>query len=337
MAKWRNWRAGTLPSPDDADTLQRLLTDLAILAIADTARFWRTYGQHPKIAVLLPAALPELVSPYTQAAAMVTANWYDGLAPNLPFTAQPFGEIATERIAATANWSLAAPVDPLDRLAGSVKRMTFDASRQTVVENATEEMGDIDHLDDFDEPESYPSGTRWVRYASSTACGFCRMLATRGAVYRSESSAVSITGRSVNLTVSDRRRLRQGRGFTPMSKIDKAEIDEALERRSRYTSWREARKVGKFAGDEKVSALRGARQRGAKYHDNCKCIAVPVRPGTSYEPPDYVEKWEQDYIDAVRASKKAGETIGPYRAIDPKAVTRRMDAGRVHAKPKPGK
>lgn len=33
-------------------------------------------------------------------------------------------------------------------------------------------------------------------------------------------------------------------------------------------------------------------------HDNCHCIAVPVRGGDSYTPPDYVQQWQQDYQDA---------------------------------------
>jgi hypothetical protein len=35
-----------------------------------------------------------------------------------------------------------------------------------------------------------------------------------------------------------------------------------------------------------------------KYHKNCHCVAVPVRPGKFYEPPDYVGKWIEDYEKA---------------------------------------
>lgn len=30
-------------------------------------------------------------------------------------------------------------------------------------------------------------------------------------------------------------------------------------------------------------------------HNNCHCIAVPVRPGDTYSPPDYVKTWLDDY------------------------------------------
>jgi hypothetical protein len=38
-----------------------------------------------------------------------------------------------------------------------------------------------------------------------------------------------------------------------------------------------------------------------KGHDNCHCIAVPVRDGDSYTPPDYVAQWTDEY-NAARDS-----------------------------------
>jgi hypothetical protein len=35
-----------------------------------------------------------------------------------------------------------------------------------------------------------------------------------------------------------------------------------------------------------------------KGHDNCHCIAVPVRGGDVYTPPDYVAAWTKEYQDA---------------------------------------
>jgi len=37
---------------------------------------------------------------------------------------------------------------------------------------------------------------------------------------------------------------------------------------------------------------------GAKYHDHCHCVAVPVFPGTAYEPAPYVKDWESAYTAA---------------------------------------
>ena len=69
---------------------------------------------------------------------------------------------------------------------------------------------------------------------------------------------------------------------------------------------------------------RGKRAAGEKYHDHCHCVAVPVRPGDSYEPPPYVQQWTADYRAAVRGASKDGE-VGPRGAIDTAAVVRRME------------
>jgi hypothetical protein len=55
---------------------------------------------------------------------------------------------------------------------------------------------------------------------------------------------------------------------------------------------------------------------------------VPVPFGQTYDPPDYVHRWQQDYIAAVKATKAAGKTKGEYGAIDVKAVLAHMRANR---------
>lgn len=65
---------------------------------------------------------------------------------------------------------------PLERLIGAGERHINNASRQTITENADEE------------------GVRWARHAEPDACAFCRMMATRGAVYLSAESAGQVTG-----------------------------------------------------------------------------------------------------------------------------------------------
>lgn len=43
---------------------------------------------------------------------------------------------------------------------------------------------------------------------------------------------------------------------------------------------------------------RGTRDIGQEYHDNCNCIPVPIRGDDTYEPPDYVKEWQDQYSDA---------------------------------------
>ena len=61
------------------------------------------------------------------------------------------------------------------------------------------------------------------------------------------------------------------------------------------------------------TALVGA--DGNPYHDHCHCLAVPVRPGQIYEPPAYVDQWEQEYLQA-RALAGSGDPKEILRAWD---------------------
>ncbi|UVK59581.1 hypothetical protein SEA_SURVIVORS_8 [Gordonia phage Survivors] len=37
-----------------------------------------------------------------------------------------------------------------------------------------------------------------------------------------------------------------------------------------------------------------------RYHDECHCLAVAVRPGRMYSPPSYARRWEEEYIKITR-------------------------------------
>lgn len=128
-------------------------------------------------------------------------------------------------------------------------------------------------------------GARFARYASANACEFCRMLATRTVLYTSESTALRVGGRgkdaSTNYGADGKR---------------------------------------KSGGQAKGVRTRGTQEIGDKFHDRCHCTAVMVRPGSFYEPPDYVSKWESEYKDAVKSASAKNE----FGAIDLKAVMHEM-------------
>lgn len=133
-------------------------------------------------------------------------------------------------------------------------------------------------------------GGRWARHASANACAFCALMASRGAVYTSEEAALKVVGRGKEMSLADRRARAAGRT-----------------RVNGHTA----------AGGMKT---RGTQALGDKYHDFCHCIAIEERPGQKYEPPDYVQKWDEAYILASRETKKKGR----YGAIDTKAVLAHM-------------
>lgn len=108
-----------------------------------------------------------------------------------------------------------------------------------------------------------PVGTQYARHAQPDACSFCRMLATRGT------------------TLPDGTRL--GTLFNTRSSAERVtgEVNE---------------------DGQTIRGPRGSQQLGEKYHDNCRCTAIPVFPGRTYEPADYVSEWQREYQAAAAAT-----------------------------------
>lgn len=123
----------------------------------------------------------------------------------------------------------------------------------------------------------------WARQAAPGACAFCAMVATRDAAYVSEAAALTVVGRGTAKRFDGTRADTRRRGLRS----------------------------------------RGSRSLGQKFHDFCKCTAVPVWPGDGIERADYVDDWEQAYIEATRATAKVTPE-NPYGAINTKAVLAHM-------------
>lgn len=285
--------------PVAVDEFQRLLALLTTRLGADiTALLTHATPRlsQRELLAFLTDAYPDLLAPYEAAAGELTAQYYlEQPSTTTDFTAVTAVAAPAEQLSASARWAALQP-HPITALQGSASRAVMAMSRNTVLHNVAREPG-----------------ARWARHASANACGFCRLLATRGAVYRSEASAGTVTGRSVNLELADRRMIAAG----TMTR------DQALESRSTYRSARQARKRGKNVGDQRIGAQRGTRGHGDKYHDHCHCIAVPVRPGDNYEPPPYVEQWNADYLDASGGNRTPAQIAN---AMDKAAGGRRDSA-----------
>lgn len=129
-------------------------------------------------------AYPELVSPYAALASGLTAQWYEEL-PGREFAAEMVDPDPVEKLAISARWALI-QANPVSSMQGTATRSVFTSQRDTVIANSDRE------------------GVLWARHASATACGFCRMLATRGAVYRSQRSAQRAHDNCHCLAVPDR-------------------------------------------------------------------------------------------------------------------------------------
>lgn len=258
-------------------TLVRLAADLGIKIDRLLAGMSRLTKE--EALAFITDAYPELATAYLAASGELSVQFYNEQPTTSTFEATSVDLLPNARLAASARWALLQG-NPTQSLIGSAERAVMDQSRRAILENLSAEYGST----------SNAPGTLWARHASANACPFCRLLATRGAVFRSESSATRVGGRG------------------------KAESTNFRADGSR-----------KRGGQAKGIRVRGEQKLGEKFHDRCHCVAIPIRPGGSYEPPAYVEQWERDYTAAVKAASAAGKTKGKYGAIDVKAVLREMD------------
>lgn len=183
-----------------------ILDQLNVLAIQDVTELWRRSSDLDSEAfrALIIEAFPELVDPYAAAAAELGAVWYDDSAPELDYIAKPAALPAAEMLSSSAEWALGASGDlALGRLAGAAQRSVWNANRRTIVENSRTE-----------------AGARWARAVSGDACAFCAMLSTRGAAYRSESTA---DFRSHDHCRCQAKEVRPGQTFTPAAHVARYE------------------------------------------------------------------------------------------------------------------
>lgn len=189
---------------------QYLLTQVGILAKADLDRLWAQAGQlgTGQFFDYVSQGFADVIDPYHQAAGLLAATWFEQALPESTYIAAVADPIPAARISSSVQWALGADgPKALERMQGTLQRAVFDGARDTTLLNVS------------------ATGSGWARYASANACAFCRLLATRGAAYRSENTAAT------------------------------------------------------------------------KVHDHCSCIPVEDRDN-SYQPPDYVEKWQNEYLTA---------------------------------------
>ncbi|WP_433658050.1 hypothetical protein ACQPW1_39745 [Nocardia sp. CA-128927] len=160
---------------------QQLLDQLNMLATQDITALWQeiSLASNEQFRDIVVQAFPELLEPYTVAAAELGAEWYAESAPPqatyqpTSFLPEPGG------LTKSAEWALGATGEAaLDRLAGIAQRQIWNANRDTIIGNAETEPG-----------------STWARVARPGACAFCAMLATRSDLYASKAAALRVVGR----------------------------------------------------------------------------------------------------------------------------------------------
>lgn len=212
---------------------RQAIADLNTLAYADIAELMRQVDDGEQARDGLMDLLPLLAVIYGSAAATLAADWYDDLRDAAGaagrFLAIPAETtVDADRIAPLARWAVGPMFSPepdatkaVTRASGGLQRIIANADRDTITTSV----------------ESDPAPAGWVRSASSGACAFCKMLATRDVFYNSKASATTVVGRGTALSSNQQRRMgRRAQGVRG----------------------------------------RGTQELGSKYHDFCNCVAQPV-------------------------------------------------------------
>lgn len=180
-----------MATPADVAEFRTSQQDVVALALADLAAWWEQLiallagGEAAPVVAEMQTFTADLVVTYGDASALLAADWYDGLreqaaAPGR-FRARMADSPPREQAAAVARWAAGPlfgaqpdPAQALRNLSGGVQRLVLQPARDTIADSVDED----------------PADARWARVPSgATTCAFCRLLASRGAVYHSEESA----------------------------------------------------------------------------------------------------------------------------------------------------
>lgn len=144
-----------------------------------------------RAASLLRELVVDMLAIYGDEAAVEAADFYDELREAAvtgavtAFAAQLAPDLPTDEVQEALSWPLAPlfadvpdPATALTRTAGELGSLVGMMGQNTISGSAA-----VD-----------PVGTRYARHASANACAFCQLMATRGAKFRTEESALYVVG-----------------------------------------------------------------------------------------------------------------------------------------------
>lgn len=246
---------------DQAIALQSVLTDLSTVTVAQLVALFHQYQGSPKFEQLLKVALPEIVMPHASAAADITAQWYNELDP--------------------ANTSLdAAPTVTLPA-------QQLDKTIAWALWAPTEKQAPTDSQPAVSVPTMAPPDVTLSRLAG----------ATKRMVFDASRDTVLANARE------------QGWKWARYASANACAFCRVMATKTGSSRLYNTSgvKVDPDSGNYVLTVVgrggkpRGTQAIGEKYHDHCRCIAVPVPDGQTYTAPDYTDDWKQQYKKAYDA------------------------------------
>jgi hypothetical protein len=231
------------------------LDSLSTAALADLrALLSGVEGLAPERAkAILFAAFPEVFNPYAAASSAVSASFYeevrDFAGVKGSFAAETLDTVEADRWGALVG-------------AGTQPRMLEQGASNLMFQflsgGLTSILSTMAADTIYGNAQKDPVKTGFQRIPKPGCCGFCGMLASRGAVYSSEAAAGGVVGRGVPVHRTQGKRGGQGKGIK----------------------------------------ARGSQSVGQAFHDHCKCRAVQVYEGNSVELQKGADKYFDSYAVA---------------------------------------
>lgn len=229
------------------------LENLSVAALADLQGLISSLEGTPpeRTRAILFEAFPEVFNPYVAASSAVSASFYeevrDAAGVKGSFAAETLDEVEAPRWSGlvgfgTRSLEQAGTALMFSLLSGGLTSVLSSVAGDTIYGNAQKERVAVG----------------FQRVPKPGCCGFCGMLASRGATYSSEAAATGVVGRGVPVEKTRGKAGGQGKGIKP----------------------------------------RGSRAVGEKFHDHCKCRAVQVYEDNHVEMQADADKYFESYAAA---------------------------------------
>lgn len=204
-------------------------------------------------------AMPQVFEPYALSASDVSATFYEEQRALAGSPSKYTPTALTEPVPPESWTALVGWATSPDKLGDRPLSDSFESLSGGVVKRLTEAAAETQHRNAVDDPDP----ASFQRVPAPGCCGFCGMLASRGADYGSREAAGVVVGRGV-----------------PVGKTQRADG---------------SRKSG---GQAKGVKPRGTRKAGESFHDNCKCSVIAVHQGNAVEMQADADKYLDAFIDA---------------------------------------
>lgn len=164
-----------MPSPAQLEQIRRDLNALARAAQGDLRSIWDSFGAGQRVTVgrVIDAGWLALIEQYGDIAAEIGATQFEEWAAELDIRPRTLLVAGVDEARATARlgWALSTP-DQIANALGLLDELVKQPFRSTVQNSA------------------WKSGAAWARVPTGLeTCAWCRMLASRGGVYRTEQIA----------------------------------------------------------------------------------------------------------------------------------------------------